>query len=103
VRPGGDRAASAPRGGRRGATAHAIARKRHAAASTLRGAAHDAARNVSLPRKPYHARPDDGRMRSMRIAASFEIEYLQYLAPDGTLAADLPPQAPAADEVLELF
>ena len=39
----------------------------------------------------------------MRIAASFEIEYLQYLAPDGTLAADLPPQAPAADEVLELF
>src|SRR5690606_35240145 len=47
--------------------------------------------------------PDDPRMRSMRIAASFEIEYLQYLGPDGTLVAALPAAAPPADEVLELF
>ena len=39
----------------------------------------------------------------MRIAASFEIEYLQYLGPDGTLVAALPAAAPPADEVLELF
>ena len=39
----------------------------------------------------------------MSVAASFEIEYLQYLGPDGTLVADLPPEAPSAADILPLF
>ncbi|MDE2408458.1 MAG: pyruvate dehydrogenase (acetyl-transferring) E1 component subunit alpha [Xanthomonadaceae bacterium] len=39
----------------------------------------------------------------MRTAASFEIEYLQYLAPDGTLAAPLPPAVPDAAALLPIF
>src|SRR5690606_41286722 len=74
-----------------------------AIASTPRPKVHDAARNGSLPRKHYHCPSDDDRMRSMRIAASFDIEYLQYLGPDGHMVADLPAAAPDADEVLSLF
>ena len=39
----------------------------------------------------------------MTVAASFEIEYLQYLKPDGTLAAPLPPAVPDATALLPLF
>ena len=39
----------------------------------------------------------------MTVAASFEIEYLQYLKPDGTLAAPLPPAVPNAEALLPLF
>lgn len=39
----------------------------------------------------------------MRVAASFEIEYLQYLEADGRMVADLPATAPPPDEVLALF
>ncbi|MDH5831770.1 pyruvate dehydrogenase (acetyl-transferring) E1 component subunit alpha [Luteimonas sp. M1R5S18] len=39
----------------------------------------------------------------MRVAASFEIEYLQYLDADGRMVADLPATAPPPDEVLALF
>src|SRR5690554_4416835 len=39
----------------------------------------------------------------MSVAATFEIEYLQYLGPDGTLVADLPPEAPSAADVVPLF
>ncbi len=39
----------------------------------------------------------------MTVAARFEIEYLQYLDPDGQLVAELPPSAPPKDEVLALF
>ena len=39
----------------------------------------------------------------MTTAASFEIEYLQYLKPDGTLAAPLPPAVPDAAALLPLF
>jgi 2-oxoisovalerate dehydrogenase E1 component alpha subunit len=39
----------------------------------------------------------------MSVAATFEIEYLQYLGPDGTLVAELPPEAPSAAEILPLF
>ncbi len=39
----------------------------------------------------------------MSVAATFEIEYLQYLGPDGTLVAELPPEAPSATEILPLF
>src|SRR5690606_41287840 len=74
-----------------------------AIASTPRPKVHDAARNGSLPRKHYHCPSDDDRMRSMRIAASFDIEYLQYLGPDGHIVADLPAAAPDADVVLSLF
>src|SRR5690606_35281950 len=69
-------------------------------ASTPRRRMHDAPRNVSLPGKSYHCPPDEDRMRSMRIAASFDIEYLQYLGPDGERVDDPPPQAPANDEHL---
>src|SRR5699024_750766 len=48
--------------------------------------------------------PVDDRARDrMSVAATFEIEYLQYLGPDGTLVADLPPEAPSAAEILPLF
>lgn len=39
----------------------------------------------------------------MSVVASFEIEYLQYLGPDGRLVAGLPPGAPSADELVPLF
>ena len=39
----------------------------------------------------------------MRVAASFEIEYLQYLDPEGRLVAELPAQSPPTDEILALF
>ena len=39
----------------------------------------------------------------MTVAARFEIEYLQYLDPNGQLVADLPPHAPSAEDVLALF
>ena len=39
----------------------------------------------------------------MTVAASFEIEYLQYLKPDGTLAAPLPPAVGNASTLLPLF
>jgi pyruvate dehydrogenase E1 component alpha subunit len=39
----------------------------------------------------------------MSVAATFEIEYLQYLGPDGTLVADLPPGAPSAADLVPLF
>ena len=39
----------------------------------------------------------------MTTAATFEIEYLQYLKPDGTLAAKLPPAVPDAKALLPLF
>ncbi len=39
----------------------------------------------------------------MTVVASFEIEHLQYLGPDGRPVAPLPPEAPAADTVRELF
>ncbi len=39
----------------------------------------------------------------MRVAASFEIEYLQYLDPEGRLVAELPPGSPPKDEILALF
>jgi 2-oxoisovalerate dehydrogenase E1 component alpha subunit len=37
------------------------------------------------------------------IAAKFEIEYLQYLKPDGTLAGPLPPAVANAEALLPLF
>ena len=37
------------------------------------------------------------------IAAKYEIEYLQYLGPDGTLVADLPPAFRDARALLPLF
>ena len=39
----------------------------------------------------------------MSVAASFEIEYLQYLKPDGTLAGPLPPAVKDANALLPLF
>ena len=39
----------------------------------------------------------------MRVAASFEIEFLQYLDAEGRLVAELPREAPSPDEVLALF
>ena len=39
----------------------------------------------------------------MRVAASFEIEYLQYLDPEGRLVAQQPPGSPPEDEILALF
>ena len=39
----------------------------------------------------------------MTVAASFEIEYLQYLAPDGSLSGPLPPAVPNAAALLPLF
>ena len=39
----------------------------------------------------------------MTIAARFEIEYLQYLKPDGTLASELPPAVANAEALLPLF
>ncbi|WP_240125769.1 pyruvate dehydrogenase (acetyl-transferring) E1 component subunit alpha [Thermomonas alba] len=39
----------------------------------------------------------------MSTAAHFEIEYLQYLKPDGTLAGPLPPAVPDASALLPLF
>lgn len=39
----------------------------------------------------------------MRVAASFEIEYLQYLGPDGELVAELPQGLPDPDGILALF
>ena len=39
----------------------------------------------------------------MTTAATFEIEYLQYLRPDGTLAGPLPPAVPDAAALLPLF
>ncbi|MDQ3159778.1 MAG: thiamine pyrophosphate-dependent enzyme, partial [Pseudomonadota bacterium] len=39
----------------------------------------------------------------MTVAATFEIEYLQYLKPDGTLSAPLPPAVADAKALLPLF
>ncbi|MCR6495291.1 hypothetical protein LJB71_02880 [Thermomonas sp. S9] len=39
----------------------------------------------------------------MSTAAHFDIEYLQYLKPDGTLAGPLPPAVPGAKALLPLF
>jgi len=39
----------------------------------------------------------------MTLAASFEIEYLQYLTPDGSLAGPLPAAVPDAASLLPLF
>ncbi|MDO5609170.1 MAG: pyruvate dehydrogenase (acetyl-transferring) E1 component subunit alpha [Pseudomonadota bacterium] len=39
----------------------------------------------------------------MTLAAKFEIEYLQYLAPDGTLAKPLPPACTDAAKLVPLF
>ncbi len=39
----------------------------------------------------------------MSTAATFEIEYLQYLKPDGTLSGPLPPAVPDAAALLPLF
>ena len=39
----------------------------------------------------------------MSTAAHFDIEYLQYLKPDGTLAGPLPPAVPDAKALLPLF
>ena len=39
----------------------------------------------------------------MTVAARFEIEYLQYLKPDGTLVGDLPPAVANAEALLPLF
>jgi pyruvate dehydrogenase E1 component alpha subunit len=39
----------------------------------------------------------------MTTAASFEIEYLQYLKPDGSLAGPLPPAVPDAAALLPIF
>ena len=39
----------------------------------------------------------------MSVAASFEIEYLQYVKPDGTLAGPLPPAVKDANALLPLF
>ncbi len=39
----------------------------------------------------------------MTIAATFEIEYLQYLKPDGTLSSPLPAAVPTAEALLPLF
>src|SRR5690606_9399479 len=45
---------------------------------------------------------DRARAR-MSVVATFEIEYLQYLGADGTLVAELPPEALSATEILPLF
>src|SRR5690606_23260009 len=90
-------------------------------------AATDAASRCGVPRTPLHPRPrhgrrcrsaqrtrnalrvscpapvDDRARARMSVAATFEIEYLQYLGPDGTLVADLPPEALPAAEILPLF
>jgi 2-oxoisovalerate dehydrogenase E1 component alpha subunit len=39
----------------------------------------------------------------MTVAARFEIEYLQYLDPDGQLVAELPQDLPSKQELLALF
>ena len=39
----------------------------------------------------------------MTVAATFEIEYLQYLGPDGTPVAELPPAFRDASQLLPLF
>ena len=39
----------------------------------------------------------------MTVAASFEIEYLQYLKPDGSLSGELPPAVQDASALLPLF
>jgi 2-oxoisovalerate dehydrogenase E1 component alpha subunit len=39
----------------------------------------------------------------MSVAATFEIEYLQYLGPDGTLVNPLPEGAPSAADLVPLF
>ena len=39
----------------------------------------------------------------MTTAASFDIEYLQYLKPDGTLSGPLPPAVPDAKALLPIF
>ncbi len=39
----------------------------------------------------------------MSVAAQFQIDYLQYLGPDGTLVADLPPAFSDASALLPLF
>ena len=39
----------------------------------------------------------------MTVAASFDIEYLQYLKPDGSLSGPLPPAVPNAAALLPLF
>ena len=39
----------------------------------------------------------------MTTAATFEIEYLQFLTPDGTLSRPLPPAVPEPAALLPLF
>lgn len=39
----------------------------------------------------------------MSTAAHFDIEYLQYLKPDGSLAGPLPPAVPDAASLLPIF
>ena len=46
---------------------------------------------------------NDRAFERMTVAASFEIEYLQYLGPDGKFVAKLPNGAPGVDEILPLF
>ena len=39
----------------------------------------------------------------MTVAAKFEIEYLQYMQPDGSLSSPLPPAVPNSEALLPLF
>ncbi len=62
-----------------------------------------APRNGRLPPHRYHGRHDDTEACRMSVAAQFEIEYLQYLDPAGTLLGALPPAVPDAAALLPLF
>jgi len=64
---------------------------------------HAAARNGTLPMPRYHEctiRPSDD---CMSVAAEFQIEYLQCLKPDGTLAGPLPPAVNDPAKLVPLF
>src|SRR5690606_31028518 len=63
-----------------------------------------AARNKRFIGGTYHSQPMQQQPDTrMSLAASFEIEYLQYLKPDGSLSGDLPPAVPDPAALLPLF
>ena len=64
---------------------------------------HAAARNGTFPAARYHPLSNRNMDACMTLAAQFEIEYLQCLKPDGTLAGPLPPAVRDPEQLVELF
>src|SRR5690606_28257143 len=67
------------------------------------GPCRSAQRTGNAHRLSCPAPVDDQASEFMSVAATFEIEYLQYLGPDGTLVSELPPEAPSAAGIVPLF